>query len=255
MLENVEGMSLSALQTGLGSEWPFETFPQFLDTLEKRGTAINVAALIGHTPVRLYVMGEDATERGASEDEIAKMRAIVEEALEAGAIGFATSKSPNHLGYSGKPVPSRVAGLQEIRALASTLADGRGVMEATGGPDFFLLEFEVIGRDYGCTITWAALLVGFRTASMDYRAILEQSLELYDSGLRIFPQVSPRPLTVEFQFKAPFLIEFMPCFKPLKDADREGKKKIYTDPEFRAAFKAQPEGPKGGAFTLRWDRP
>ena len=253
-LENVEGMSLSALQMGLGAKWPFETFPQFLDTLEKRGTAINVAALVGHTPVRLYVMGEDATEREAGEDEIAKMRAIVKDALEAGAIGFATSKSPNHLGYSGKPVPSRVAALKEIRALASTLASGRGVMEATGGPDFFLPEFEAIARDYGCTITWAALLVGFRIDSMDHHAILAQSLEFYDSGLRIFPQVSPRPLTVEFQFKAPFLMEFIPAFKPLKGADRESKEKIYADPGFRAAFKAEPEGPKGGAFTLRWDQ-
>ena len=56
-LENVEGMSLDALKAGVGAEWPFETFPQFLDAIERRGTAINLGALVGHTPVRLYVMG------------------------------------------------------------------------------------------------------------------------------------------------------------------------------------------------------
>ncbi len=65
-LEKVEGMSLEALEAGLGTAWPFETFPQYLDTLEKRGSAINVAALFGHTPLRLYVMGEESTERAAT---------------------------------------------------------------------------------------------------------------------------------------------------------------------------------------------
>src|SRR5271170_2186990 len=65
-LENVEGMSLKALETGLGYDWPFESFEQYMDTIERRGTAINLGALVGHTPIRLYVMGEEATERSAS---------------------------------------------------------------------------------------------------------------------------------------------------------------------------------------------
>ena len=70
-LENVEGMSLKALETGLGYEWPFESFEQYMDTIERRGTAINLGALVGHTPIRLYVMGEEATERPATVDEVA----------------------------------------------------------------------------------------------------------------------------------------------------------------------------------------
>src|SRR6266436_936687 len=87
-LEKVEGMSLQALTAGLGTDWPFETFPQYLDAVERRGMAINVAAFVGHTPVRLYVMGEEATERAATSDEIARMRAIVRDAMAAGAAGF-----------------------------------------------------------------------------------------------------------------------------------------------------------------------
>ena len=90
-LEKVEGMSLDALQAGLGEAWPFETFPQYLDTLERYGSAINVAALFGHTPLRLYVMGEASTERAATSQELAAMKRLVREAMEACAIGFGTS--------------------------------------------------------------------------------------------------------------------------------------------------------------------
>src|SRR5882724_1426564 len=113
-LEKVEGMSLESLEAGLGDDWPFETFPEFLDAIERRGTAINVGALVGHTPVRLYVMGEAATEREATEDEIAQMERIVSEALRAGAVGFATSRSATHVGYEGRPVPSRAASMAEV---------------------------------------------------------------------------------------------------------------------------------------------
>jgi len=85
-LENVEGMTVAALQEGLGAEWPFETFPQYLDAIESRGTAINVGAMIGHTALRTYVMGESATEREATADEIRQMQEIVDEAMTAGAI-------------------------------------------------------------------------------------------------------------------------------------------------------------------------
>src|SRR5437773_1941335 len=83
---------LAALEAGLGEAWSFETFPEYLDAVERRGTALNVAVLLGHTPLRLYVMGEDATERPATDGEIGRMRALVREAIDAGSIGFATLK-------------------------------------------------------------------------------------------------------------------------------------------------------------------
>ncbi|MBI3784319.1 MAG: amidohydrolase family protein [Deltaproteobacteria bacterium] len=160
-LEKVEGMSFDALAEGLGMDWPFETFPQYLDAIERRGMAINVAAFVGHTPVRLYVMGEEATERPATADEIVKMQRIVREAVEAGAIGFATSKAPTHVGYAGKPVPSRAAELDEIQALAQALgATGRGVMQATAGPGLFFDQFAELTKSSGRPLTWTALLAG-----------------------------------------------------------------------------------------------
>src|SRR5262245_16307300 len=120
-LERVEGMSLDALLAGVGRDWPFETFAEVLDAIQRRGAAINVGALVGHTPVRLHVLGDEASEREATADETAAMRALVRDALRAGALGFATSKSPTHVGDAGRPVPSRAATLEEIETLAGTL--------------------------------------------------------------------------------------------------------------------------------------
>ena len=161
-LEKVEGMSIEALRSGLGTDWPFETFPEYLDAVERHGTAINVAALVGHTAVRLNVMGEEAAERAATEGEVARMRAIVREAIEAGAIGFSTSASRTHVGFQGKPVASRLADFQEVRALAGALKDAQaGIFQATVGPGLFQDEFAEIYRECGRPVTWTALLTGF----------------------------------------------------------------------------------------------
>lgn len=241
-LEKVEGMSLQALEAGLGSDWPFETFPEYLDAIEQRGMAINVAVLIGHTPVRLYVMGEDATEREATPAEIAQMRTIVAEGLRAGALGFATSKSPTHVGFAGRPVPSRAAALEEIEALASCLAEvDHGVMQATIGSGFFLDELAAIQRRAGKPVSWTALLGGMLGPD-GHRFVLERSAALQAEGVRVIPQVSCRPLNFEFQFKAPFPLESMSLFKPVSEADFAGKKRIYADPEFRGAFRDRMDG-------------
>ncbi len=250
-LENVEGMSLEALHTGIGDDWPFETFPQYLDAIEERGTAINVGVLVGHTPVRMYVMGEESTEREASADEIATMRALVAEALRAGAVGFATSHAPTHVGYAGRPVPSRASSYAEVEALADALTDSQhGVMQATIGADLFLNQMEMIARRTGKAVSWTALLGG-AFGPEGHRDILDQSLALQQAGANVIPQVSGRPLMFEFQWEAPFPFEMMPLFHPISKGDREDKKRIYADEEFRAAFRGRDEP---GGFGVRWDR-
>jgi N-acyl-D-aspartate/D-glutamate deacylase len=245
-LENVEGMSFEALEAGLGADWPFESFPEYLDALETRGSAIHVGALVGHTPVRLYVMGEEATEREASEAEVAAMAAIVEQAIRAGALGFATSKSPTHVGFAGRPVPSRAASLDEIGALAEGLGRaGAGVVQGTVGRGFFVKELAELQRRCGRPVTWTALLAG----GGDHRKLLEEHARLQEGGIPVVPQVSCRPLMLEYQFKAPFPFESLPCFRPVSAADLEGRRRLYADPAFRAAFK------EGGARSLiggRW---
>ncbi len=249
-LENVEGMSLATLRKGVGMDWPFETFPQYLDAVEARGTAINVGALLGHTPLRLYVMGEEATEREATEDEIARMEQIVAEGLRAGALGFATSKSATHVGYAGRPVPSRAASLDEIGRLAATLGvAGHGLMQATIGRGFFTAEFAEIARKTGRPVSWTALLAG-ALGPDGHRKVLDEHQNLQRQGVAVYPQVACRPLNFEFQFSAPFPYESMELFRPVSAADREGKKRIYADPAFRAAFRER--GTRGG-IAGRWE--
>ncbi len=253
-LEKVEGMSLEALEAGLGEQWPFETFPEFLSAIEARGTAINVGALLGHTPLRLYVMGEDAIERKATDEEIARMRAVVRESVSAGALGFATSKSPTHVGFGGRPVPSRAAELSEIVALARELgALRRGVVQATFGPELFLEEFAEIARESGRPLSWTALLTGM-TGPNAHRPVLERTEALQRENVMVYPQVTCRPLNFEFQWKEPFIFESMSIFKPVSAADADGKARLYRDPEFRRVFKERAGLGGRSAFAGRWAR-
>src|SRR5688572_26716585 len=108
MLRNlsvVEGMDIDALLQG--TRWEFETFPGYLDMLERVRPLANVGVLAGHSSIRTAVMGEEASTRKIpTADEMARMRAVLREALQSGAAGFATSFSPNHSGWGGMPMPS-----------------------------------------------------------------------------------------------------------------------------------------------------
>src|SRR5258706_8418017 len=88
-LEKVEGMSLAALEAGLGEKWPFETFPEYLDAVERRGAALNVAGLLRHTPLPLYVMGEEGAERPATGEENRRVGAPAPQGRDPRAVGFA----------------------------------------------------------------------------------------------------------------------------------------------------------------------
>ncbi len=254
-LQTVEGMSLDALQAGLGQDWPFETFPQYLAAIEARGMAINIGMLIGHTPVRLYVMGGEAAEREASAAELETMRRIVSDGLEAGALGFATSKSENHVCHDGRPIPSRFASEAEVDVLTSTLKDARrGVIQVTAGNHFFVDEFAAIARKTGRTVTWTSLLAKFRIAGIEPASALVACEALCDEGVMVIPQVTPRPFMIEFSFMAPSLaLASLEAFRPAMALDREDRKRLLGDAKFRETFR-QAAGATTRAITLRWDR-
>src|SRR5262249_61032560 len=126
----------------------------------------------------LRVPGGEASEREATAEDVATMHALVCDALRAGALGFATSKSPTHVGDAGCPVPSRSATLEEIETLAGALGEvGHGVMQATIGPGFFLDELAAIARRTRRPVTWTALLGGMLGPD-GHRAVLAQSAAL-----------------------------------------------------------------------------
>ncbi|MEA2806174.1 MAG: hypothetical protein QOJ17_315 [Rhodospirillaceae bacterium] len=252
-LEKVEGMSLDALQAGLGEDWPFETFPQYLDALEKRGSAINVAALFGHTPLRLYVMGEESTERAATADEIGAMKRLMREAMEAGAIGFGTSVSVSHNGYAGKPVPSRQAAVEEMDALVSVMGDmKRGLMQITIGREFSTRHMAEVSRKYGVPVTWTALL-SYLYGPGGHRKQLDLAAEQRKSGALVIPQVSCRPLNFEFTFAEPFIFDVMKFMNELAVGDAKApgtRRRAYADPAWREKLRSEVTP----LFQRWWDR-
>lgn len=249
-LEKVEGMSKAALQAGMG-DWGFETFPQYLDAIEKNGTAINVAAYIGHTPLRLYVMGEDAYEREATEDEIQQMRSLVREALEAGALGFATSESPNHVGAEGRPVPSRFATFAEIESLTTELAEaGSGIVQISAGGEIRFDHYEALVKASGGNLNWSSLLTRNTNPGL-HRDYMNKTTELIENGIPIYPQMSCRELTMEFRFDEPFPMERLTLFEPLGRMDLDGKRRTYNDAAFRDALRREmsPDGSDAGPIV------
>jgi N-acyl-D-aspartate/D-glutamate deacylase len=252
-LEKVEGMSIDALQAGLGEIWPFETFPQYLDSVEKRGSAINVAALLGHTPLRMYVMGEESTERAATQDEINAMKRLMREAMEAGAIGFGTSVSVSHNGYAGKPVPSRQATVDEMDQLVSVMGDiKRGLMQITIGRDFSTRHMAEVSRKYGVPVTWTALL-SYLYGPGGHRKQLDLAAEQRKSGAMVIPQVSCRPLNFEFTFAEPFIFDVMKFMNELSMADAKEpgtRRRAYADAAWREKLRSEVTP----LFRNWWDR-
>src|SRR3954467_2724040 len=133
-LSVVEGMDLAALLEG--TRWNFETFGEYLGVLERVRPHANVGVLAGHSTIRTAVMGESASTRAqATHDELTAMRAMVREAMRAGAAGFASSFSPNHSGWGGKPMPSTIASDAELKALTGVLGEERkGIFVMATGP-------------------------------------------------------------------------------------------------------------------------
>lgn len=252
-LEKVEGMSMDALQAGLGDVWPFETFPQYLDAVEKRGSAINIAALFGHTPLRMYVMGEASTERAATADEIKTMKKLVREAMDAGAIGFGTSVSVSHNGYAGKPVPSRQATVEEMDSLVSVMGElKRGLMQITIGRDFSTKAMAEVSRKYNVPVTWTALL-SYLYGPGGHRKQLDLAAEQRKSGAMVIPQVSCRPLNFELTFAEPFIFDVMKFMNELavEDAKSPGaRRRAYADPAWREKLRSEVTP----LFQRWWDR-
>jgi len=236
-LEKVEGMAYTALSAGLGDEWPFESFPEYLDVVEKRGSTVNVAAYLGHTPLRIAVMGDAATERAATDDELAGMQAVLAEALAAGAIGLSTSQAAAHHGAGGKPVPSRFADFDEIDALLATVAaSGGGVFQAAMGRSLFNEEFSTLWDRHRVPTTWTALLADMAGPGSHER-FLAIAAKAQAHGRQIVPQVACRPIMMEFRFAEPYPFEIMELFGEVMPLDHSARLDRYADEGFRQRFR------------------
>jgi N-acyl-D-aspartate/D-glutamate deacylase len=247
-LENVEDMDVAALAAGV--PWDsFSTFPEYLAAVEGNGLGLNFGAYVGHTAIRLFAMGDDAYERAATAEEVERMQAILGEALEAGAAGFATSFAPTHRGADGKPIPSRFAERAEIDALLETLGEhGKGVAAFTPGELLGIADLYEMQPGIGVPFTYTALLT---TPAGSHHKQLELNDAGWAKGAQVWPQASPRPLKFCMWLVEPFTLNVNAQFAELMTKDVEARVAAYADPTFREKALVDWEGMSFG--KPRWE--
>lgn len=237
-LTHVEGMSLDALMTGI--DWDFESYPEYLDCLESKGVVPNVASYCGHSSLRTWVLGEEASERAATPDEVVQMKSMLVEALNAGAVGFATSTLEQHNGEKGIPMPSRLADEHEMLELTGALGEvGRGVFMLTKGMTTSIPFLERISANNSRPVMIAAMFVD----PNDPERVFREFGEIEDArtrGRELWGQVGCFPLGMEFTIRHPYPLEAFLAWRPAIEArDESDYQRILADPSFREAIKAE----------------
>jgi len=236
-LTQVEGMSLDVLRQGIA--WNFETFSEYMAQRRRMGSAVNVAAYVGHSSVRTYVMGSDASRRVATDAEIAQMQTIVREAMQAGAVGFASSTSPAHNGENGLPMPSRLADDREMRALVMAMSEsGRGIFMLTKGGHTSVPFLESLAADSGRPVMIAALLHN----STNPQAVFDDLDAIAAANLRGHPligQVSCCPLTMDFTMQSPYPFEGLSSWRLALGLHGDALVAMLGAPAFRESVRAE----------------
>jgi N-acyl-D-aspartate/D-glutamate deacylase len=197
LMEGVEDIPGTALHEGL--QWDWETFPEYLDALERRPHDVDFATQIPHAALRVNVMGERAiAHEPATEAEIAAMASAAAEAIRAGALGFSTSRTLNHKSVQGEVIPSYGAGMDELLAIATAVgATGQGVLQLITdfldfGTDFAIIE----GMLQAARRPMSISLLQYRDRPYDYRAVLHFLAQMNAAGHRLRGQVGARPIGV-----------------------------------------------------------
>jgi N-acyl-D-amino-acid deacylase len=256
-LVNVEALPYEVLIRGASWEW--ESFGDYLASITRRGIALNAAFLVPLSALRFYVIGEEASERAARPEEIKQMAHLFREAMKAGAYGFSLSMIRRHMGYQGKPLASRLAGKDELAALCNVMREmNRGVIEvalmkqigvmADDELDLLLLLAHQSRRP----VTWLALLDMPGMGDANER-ILERVRPFMEQGLRIPPQVTPRPVKMYYDLRTPSLCGEMPSWRPAFNRSREEQIALYRSEPFRQQFRDDLKARRGAFFNGQWD--
>ena len=251
-LTHVEGMSLDALRAGI--DWGFESYPQYLDMLEKKGVGPNVACFVGHSSVRTFVLGADAPKRAATVDEVKTMRRIVTEAMEAGAAGFATTRSGQHNGEAGIPMPSRLADDHEMTTLSAALRDaGRGLLMMTKAADTPVPWIEKLCEAANRPYLIAALLHSNLAPEATFED-LDNIRAARKRGNRMYGAVSACPLNFEFTMHEPYVFEGLRVWQTLMAMDDKSFRRTLSDHAWRGKLKNELEERSRRMFTGEWNK-
>ncbi len=253
-LVNVEAIPYEVLNAGI--TWDWETFPQYLDAAQARNPSLNLAFLAPLTPFRHYVMGEASMERAATAEETHKIKALLGEAVDAGAFGISTTILNQHVGFGGRPLACRNASREELKAYANALRErGKGAIEIAltrqiavlDDEQYELLDFLL--TESGRPVTFLALFDRDDIPEA-VRNTMRKAAPLLKRGAR--PQTSPLPLTREINMRNPFSFAAFPSWNRLfVDKSKAAQAAAYADPSFRNQFR---EDLKKPANFGNWSR-
>ena len=259
MLKNlsvVEGMDLDALLTG--TRWEFESFSQYLEQIRRIGPYANVAVLAGHSSIRTAVMKDEASTRiEPTEEELDRMQAMVRDAVQSGAIGFASSFSPNHAGYGGRPMPSTIATDAELRTLLQPLAEtGKGMFVIAAGSRATTDYMESLAAQTARPVFMVTVMAMYNDADPEAaRGYFERCAQAQQRGHEVYIHANPHPLSFDFTLRDPYLLFSHDAFDRVKTARPEQLPAIYADPGFRNRFRENLANPKKGIlFYGDWSK-
>ena len=252
-LVNVEGIPFEVLDRGI--TWDWQTFPEFLDAADRRGSALNLAFLAPLTPFRHWVMGEASMERGATAEETARIKALIREAVEGGAFGWSTTVLNQHMGYQARPLACRNASRDELQAYSNALKEaGKGTIEIALTQKISVLSEEeeqllsfLVGES-GRPVTFLALFQ--RDDIPEACPETRRRAKAYPGAV---PQTSPLALTREINMRNPFSFAAFKCWgRVFADKSEAAQRAVYADPAFRNAFREELKSATG--FTGDWSR-
>ena len=261
-LSAVEDIPLESMMTGI--DWNWETFPEYLATVEKLPKGLNYGAYIGHSALRMYTMGERALSEAATADDIVRMVASVKEAIKAGAMGFSSSRAGTHVTPDDTPVASRIAEWSEIDALVGAMADlNAGIFqvgpEVSSGPAqrVFLERLKRVALESGRPTMFGTISTKQGERPNSHRYQLDYIDECVAAGARMFGQTTTKSINAIFSLKSYLPFDFLPNWKTLRALPLEEQKRRMADPAVRRALVAdeaqmKPKGLEfqgGGAAT------
>jgi len=237
-LEAVEDIPTDAMMRGI--DWNWETFPEYLKTVEALPKGINYGAYIGHSALRMYAMGERGTAELANQDDLKRMGDAVVEALQAGAIGLSTSRASTHVTPDNLPVASRIGDWAEIDYLVGRMAEhNAGIFQI--GPDIsggvaqrkFLDELGTIAIRHGRPIMLGTLSSKQGDKPMSYTEQLQFLDTTVANGGRAFGQTTTRSINALFSFESYLPFDALPNWQRFRDLPMAEQKNALQDADFR----------------------
>jgi N-acyl-D-amino-acid deacylase len=261
-LSAVEDIPTEAMAAGI--DWTWETFPEYLRTVERLPKAINYGMYIGHSALRMYVMGKRALDEKATEDDMTRMAMAVKEALKAGALGFSSSRASTHVTPDETPVASRIAEWEEIDRIIAAMAElDAGIFQI--GPDIasgarhraFLARLREVALRFKRPIMFGVLATKQGDDPNPWRYQTDYIDETVAAGGRMFGQGTTRSINAIFSLKSYLPFDVLPAWRPIRALPLDEQKKRLRDPEVRRALVAAEAGMKprdktfqgGGAAT------